>query len=138
MIKRVAHVCIGAFDLKDAEDFYCRVLGFTKRFSFINEGQECGFYLDLGNGEFIEVFQEKSSEAGGTQMIRHICLEVDDIDSVIEDVRSKGWEIGDKSMGADSSWQCWITDPSGIRIEFHQYTDMSSQITGKDCIVAWK
>ena len=138
MIKGVAHVCIGAFDLKDAEDFYCRVLGFKKKFSFINSGKECGFYLDLGNGEFIEVFQEDNCEEVGTQMIRHVCLEVDDIDKLIKDVRSRGWEIGDKSMGADSSWQCWITDPSGIRFEFHQYTEESSQITGEDCTVEWK
>ncbi|MDA3800416.1 MAG: VOC family protein [Kiritimatiellae bacterium] len=137
MIKGFAHVCIGSFDLKDTEDFYCRILGFKKKFDFINNGVLFGFYLDLGNGTFIEVFSEDNTEEAGCQMIRHICLEIDDIDAFIEDVRSKDWEVTDKEMGADQSWQCWITDPSGIRIEMHQYTTESSQKTGNNCVVNW-
>lgn len=43
--------------------------------------------------------------------------------------------ITDKKMGWDNSWQAWITDPNGIKIELHQYTDKSSQIVGSDCVI---
>ena len=47
----------------------------------------------------------------------------------------KGYEVTEKKLGADESWQTWVTDPSGVRIEFHEYTEKSTQITGEDCIV---
>ena len=71
----------------------------------------------------------------GQQLIQHMCLEVDNLDSVIEQVKARGWEISEKTMGGDHSWQTWITDPNGIKIEFHEYTENSLQKTGKDCVV---
>ncbi|OGV68596.1 MAG: hypothetical protein A3K19_11515 [Lentisphaerae bacterium RIFOXYB12_FULL_65_16] len=60
-------------------------------------------------------------------------------------VKAHGWQgrvliattVTDKKLGADQSWQFWVTDPGGVRIEFHQHTENSSQRTGKDCIVTW-
>lgn len=46
-----------------------------------------------------------------------------------------GYAVTEKKLGADQSWQAWTTDPSGVRIEFHQYTAHSSQVTGKDCVL---
>ena len=34
MIKQLAHICIGAKDLAEAERFYCGLLGLKKAFSF--------------------------------------------------------------------------------------------------------
>jgi hypothetical protein len=42
-----------------------------------------------------------------------------------------------KKIGADNSWQLWCKDPTGIDMEFHQYTETSAQLTGADCIVNW-
>ena len=69
--------------------------------------------------------------------IKHLCLEVADIDEVIQAVRSKGWEISEKKLGGDHAWQSWIADPSGVQIELHQYTPESSHFTGEPCIVDW-
>ena len=55
----------------------------------------------------------------------------------IQDIRGKGWEIGDKKQGGDQSWQAWMKDPDGLPIEVMQYTPESSQFTGKPCIVTW-
>jgi hypothetical protein len=35
-------------------------------------------------------------------------------------------------MGADDSLQFWIQDPNGLDIEFQQYTEHSSQFTGRN------
>ena len=70
-------------------------------------------------------------------LIPHICFEVDDIDSVIENIRSKGWTITDKRQGGDKAWQAWMSDPDGLPIEVMQYTPESSQFTGNPCIVTW-
>jgi len=70
-------------------------------------------------------------------IIRHLCLEVEDLDATIAEIRMNDWEITDKKFGCDNSWQAWITDPSGVEIELMQYTEESSQFTGKPCDVDW-
>jgi len=135
VIKQLAHINIGAFDLSACEDFYCNVLGMEKTFEFVREDEVIGFYLGAGNTTFIEVFRQHGGAAESSALLRHFCLEVEDIDSVIAAVRQKGWEISDKSWGADNAWQAWTKDPSGVAIELMQYTAESSQHTGAACIL---
>ena len=130
MIKQIAHVCIHAADLDATRHFYTRALGMETGFEFERDGRMVGFYLKVGNGTFIEVFQ---GEAGGHGNIKHLAIEVDDLDSVINRIRECGYEVGDKKLGADESWQAWTTDPNGVRIEFHEYTRASRQLTGEKC-----
>jgi lactoylglutathione lyase/glyoxylase I family protein len=137
MIKQLAHVCIGAKNLAETEQFYCDVLGLEKKFVFDKAGEAIGFYLALGGNSFIEVFVDSEESDGQRPLLKHFCLEVGDIDTVINTVRSKGWAISDKKFGLDNAWQAWITDPSGVAIELHQYTPESSQFTGRDCLVDW-
>ena len=137
MIKQLAHINIGSHDLKASEDFYCNVLGFDKTFEFIKDGEFFGFYASAGNTTFIEVFSEEEKEGSGTTLLHHICLEVEDLDAAIAEIRDKGWEISNKQLGGDNSWQAWIEDPSGVPIELMQYTKESSQFTGKPCLVDW-
>ncbi|NIA12839.1 MAG: VOC family protein [Nitrospiraceae bacterium] len=135
MITGMAHVCIGTADLRATEDFYCNVLGFERHFAFIRNGEECGFYLALPDGSFIEVFEQESTPEAANPPIKHICLEVADMDGFIDRARAQGVEVSDKSLGGDRSWQAWLTDPSGVRIELHQYTPESSQNTRVDCVL---
>ena len=145
MINGIAHLCLSAKDLSVARHFYCDVLGLKKQFDFVRkakEGEEgkdeqvIGFYLQVAGQMFIEIFQNDTipAEPGA---IRHLCLETDDIDQMIQQVRSRGWKIGEKEMGADFSWQVWLKAPDGVDIEFHQYTPQSCQRTGEPCRVAW-
>ncbi|NDV62162.1 VOC family protein [Puniceicoccales bacterium CK1056] len=135
MIKRVAHICIHSEDLGKTEAFYCKGLGMKRYFDFQREAELFGFYLKAGNDSFIEVFKGKPDAAEGA--IRHVALEVDDIESVLEDVAKAGFPVGEKKMGADLSWQAWLEDPNGVKIELHEYTSESSQLTGRDCVVDW-
>jgi catechol 2,3-dioxygenase-like lactoylglutathione lyase family enzyme len=137
MIKQIAHICIGATDLAASERFYCEVLGMSKKFRFIRKGEEFGFYLDAGNGNYIEVFSQDAVEEGKKPVLKHFCLEVDDINAAVQRIAAAGVPVTEKMMGADHSWQAWITDPAGARIELHEYTPASTQLTGVDCVVDW-
>ena len=137
MIKQLAHVCIGATDLAESERFYTEILGLKKKFEFVKDDKPYGFYVDLGGTTFIEVFIQNDEANYERPIIRHLCLEVEDIDQFIETVRSHNWEVTDKKQGRDQSWQCWVKDPSGVAIEVQEYTENSSQFTGNTCIVDW-
>jgi len=135
MIKQLAHACIFSSDLAATQAFYCGALGLEKTFDFIKDGELYGFYLALGNGTFLEVFAEEP--AGSLSRIRHLCFEVDDIDASIAQLDKQGVKHTEKKLGGDHTWQTWIKDPDGIDIEFHQYTDKSSQRCGTNCLVDW-
>jgi lactoylglutathione lyase/glyoxylase I family protein len=137
MIKQFANINIGSYDLIASEHFYCNILGMEKTFEFIKDGELFGFYAGAGNTTFVEVFIEESEIGEMPTIMRHLCLEVEDLDAVIAEIRAKGWEISDKKFGCDKSWQAWISDPSGVQIELMQYTKESSQFTGKPCDVDW-
>jgi len=139
MIKQLAHVCLTAKDLAATEDFYCGALGLEKLFNFCRDGKTIGFYLKVTKDTFIEVFALDASGSASAVApegpIGHLCFEVDDIDEVVARLKALGYEAGQKSFGPDNSWQAWTADPSGVRIEFHQYTPESTQLTGNDCIL---
>lgn len=134
MIKDIAHICIAARNLAETERFYCEGLGLKKAFNFIQSGRVIGFYLEVGNGRFIEVFERNPLEVSPRHPILHLCLEVEDMDAVRAHLIASGIEATEKKLGSDRSWQIWATDPGGVRIEFHQYTPQSHQITRQDCI----
>jgi catechol 2,3-dioxygenase-like lactoylglutathione lyase family enzyme len=133
MIKALAHVCLGAADLAAAERFYCGALGMRKVFDFVRGGQAVGFYAAAGNSGFIEVFGQGAAGAQDKCLIRHFCLEVENLAGAVARLRAAGVEVSDPKLGADGSWQAWTADPGGVRIEFHEYTEQSSQRTGREC-----
>ena len=133
MIQGLAHVCIAANDLASTERFYCSGLGFNKAFDFIRGGEVIGFYLEVSEKTYIEVFRQDEVSVHSNCPIRHLCFEVCDIDEVSRHIKSQGYDVTEKELGADQSWQIWTTDPSGVRIEFHQYTEKSSQVTTRNC-----
>ena len=135
MIKGLAHICLSAQNLAAVEKFYCSGLGLKKAFDFIREGHVIGFYLEVSPSSFIEVFLADEIDAEAKGPIRHFCLEVDDIERISRKLTAAGYEATQKILGADQSWQIWTTDPSGVKIEFHQYTAQSSQITHADCVL---
>ncbi len=131
MIKRLAHVCIGAADLERSEQFYVHLLGMEIAFEFMRGGQRIGFYLRAGGTSFIEVFAERESPKDDRPRLKHFCLEVEDIDALIAKLTAQGVDVSGKKLGADNAWQAWITDPNGLRIELMQYTEGSAQFTGE-------
>jgi lactoylglutathione lyase len=128
MITGFAHICFAVRDLAAAERFYVRQLGLRKAFEFHDkEGSPFGMYLHAGGRTFIELF--KGNPAGGpvSASFLHFCLEVDDFEGTLATLRERGLNPENVQLGADRSWQAWLTDPDGNRIELHGYTAESNQ-----------
>jgi glyoxylase I family protein len=137
IIRQVAHVCIFAKDLKETSDFYRDVLGFEIAFNFTRNGEIFGYYLTSGGDTFVEVFHKPEAEFAETDRINHICFEVVNMDEALEHIRSLGVTARDKSKGCDDTWQSWIADPNGTKIELFQYTGESAQFVGRDRVAHW-
>ena len=135
MINQIAHVCISSLDLDATQRFYCEGLGFRKVFDFKRDGNLVGYFLGVTENTFVEVFRADEIDPKAKSPVKHFCLEVDSIDAVSRHLTETGYEVTDKKLGADESYQAWVTDPSGVRIEFHEYTAKSFQFTGEDCIL---
>lgn len=128
MITGLAHACFTVADLDRALSFYRDGLGLKEAFDFVNEdGARYGIYLHLGGRNFIELFTGTLGEPAEKQSYKHICLEVDDIETTVASLRERGVEVSPIKKGKDQSYQAWITDPDGNRIELHHYTPESWQ-----------
>ena len=136
MINALAHVCLETADLEGTKSFYCDVLGMSTQFEFIKNGELFGYYLKICEGNYLEIFSIDKLPRGKSP-IKHICLETGNIDVIISSLDSNGIEHNEKTMGCDNTWQVWCKDPSGIDIEFHQYTPQSLQLIGGECTVTW-
>ena len=128
MITGIAHVCYVVKDLDASIAFYRDKLGLTPAFDFINDkGERFGIYLHVGGRTFIELFVGDLAERAPKQSYQHLCLEVDDFDATVAELRSREVEVTNVNLGSDKSWQAWITDPDGNRMELHGYTPESKQ-----------
>jgi catechol 2,3-dioxygenase-like lactoylglutathione lyase family enzyme len=123
MIIGLAHACFRVSDLERSVHFYCDLLGLTRAFEFRNaEGKKTGQYVHVGGRSFIELFLGEITPPVKTQSYGHICLEVQDINATVRTLRERGLEVSDVKLGLDHSYQAWVTDPDGNRIELHDYT----------------
>jgi catechol 2,3-dioxygenase-like lactoylglutathione lyase family enzyme len=128
VITGIAHTCYVVKDLDASIAFYRDRLGMTPAFDFINEkGERFGIYLHVGGRTFIELFVGDLAERAPKQSYQHLCLEVEDFDGTVAELRSRGVEVTNVKLGTDHSWQCWIKDPDGNGMELHGYTAESKQ-----------
>jgi catechol 2,3-dioxygenase-like lactoylglutathione lyase family enzyme len=132
-IKSLAHVCVKTRDLQRTLDFYCGALGMQKLFNFTRIGEMIGFYLKASNNTFIEVFRTGDTvPTTDVQILSHFCFETDSIEELRQTLVEHGYAPREIIMGADNALQFWTQDPNGLEIEFQQYTEHSSQFSGKN------
>lgn len=136
-VKQLAHVCIFAHDLDVTEAFYRDVLGIGVVFRFLKDGRSIGYYLDAGARTNIEVFARAEAAFSERDAINHLCLEVEDMDALLAHLGGLGVPFTAKSFGCDDTWQAWITDPNGVKIELFEYTGRSAQFVGGDRVATW-
>jgi catechol 2,3-dioxygenase-like lactoylglutathione lyase family enzyme len=128
MITGLAHLCFTVSNLEKSVAFYRDILGLTPAFDYIDEnGHWYGQYMHVGERNFIELFEGKLGQPAEGQAYRHFCLEVDDIHAMVKTLRERGLDVTDVKTGKDRSFQAWIADPDGNRIELHCYTPESKQ-----------
>jgi catechol 2,3-dioxygenase-like lactoylglutathione lyase family enzyme len=128
VVSGLAHICFTVSDLERSIDFYCRQLGMTRAFEFRRpDGTLYGQYIHVGGHSFLELFTGELAKPAEGQAYRHLCLEVPDIERAVAAFREHGVEVGEIKLGGDQSYQAWLEDPDGNRIELHMYTPESKQ-----------
>ena len=128
MLIGFAHICFIVSDLERSEKFYKDCLGFKAAFDFTDEKRgKFGAYLHINNRCFLEIFKGDVKARAEGQTYSHFCLEVEDINAMVRELRAKGITMTDVKLGSDQSYQSWFADPDGNRIELHEYTANSKQ-----------
>jgi catechol 2,3-dioxygenase-like lactoylglutathione lyase family enzyme len=139
MLRQLAHINFVTNDLSRIIDFYVNKLGMQVTFTLDNDqGQPFGYYFGCGNTTFLEFFDQAMAVAvwggkvqeltNGTQY-RHFCLEVTGLDEYCQQLKNRGVEVTEITMGMDHSRQAWIADPDGNAIELMEYGPNSMQLT---------
>lgn len=141
MIRSLAHLNFVTNDLSKIIDFYVNKLGMKVKFTLNNkEGEPFGYYFECGNTTFLEFFdQGMAAKVWGGNMdeltigtrYKHFCLEVTGLDEFCRNLKSKGVDVSDITMGMDNARQAWIVDPDGNQIELMEYGHSSLQLTGQ-------
>ena len=92
-------------------------------------------YLEVAPHQYIELFYEYGREKKEERNLmpyygyQHICLEVSDIKEAWDAVIANGLTPDTPiSLGADKSWQFWLVDPDGNRLELMEYADVAKQL----------
>ena len=138
LVQALAHVCLKTADLERTRHFYCEVLGMEKLFDFTRRGNVIGFYFKASADTFIEVFlEEEVGSADARRSLHHFCLETGEIETVRVALLAGGHVPSEIKLGVDGSYQCWVKDPGGVDVEFHQYTAQSAQRSGRAVEVDW-
>jgi lactoylglutathione lyase len=141
MIRTLAHLNFVTNDLPKIIDFYVNKLGLKVKFTLDNkEGQPFGYYFECGNTTFLEFFdQSMAAQVWGGNVeeltignrYRHFCLEVTGLNEFCKDLKSKGVDVSEITMGMDNARQAWISDPDGNQIELMEYSHSSLQLRGQ-------
>lgn len=93
-------------------------------------------YIEVAPHQYIELFHgfgqtlEERRDLTGYYGYQHLCIEVADIQKALDDVTANGLTPDTPlNLGADYSYQFWLVDPDGNRLEMMQYTEKSLQLT---------
>ena len=136
MFKNLAHVCLNVADITKTIEFYNEKIGLPIKFKFEKAGKVMGVYFEVSKSNFIEAFEKPGLKVNNTG-ITHFCLETDNIEQFISTMESKGIPCTEKKLECDQSWQTWLKDPDGNKIEIHQYTKESAQLQANGGLVTF-
>ena len=104
---------------------------------FLRDGKIFGFYLNAGGRTHVEVFQKSEAEFSELNQINHMCLGVENLDEAMDHIKAQNVDITKKKKACDDTYQAWIKDPNGVKIELFEYTDKSAQFIGGDRVADW-
>ena len=90
------HVAVSVSDYKGAIDFYGRQMGFRQAFAFQEpDGSPYLTYFQINRDTFVEVMQATPARPVGCP---HFGLEVEHLDSAVEQLRQRGVEVRAPSL----------------------------------------
>lgn len=132
-ITGIGHVALKVYDLEKSLHFYRDQLGFAEMMRIDKpDGTLWLVYLRITDDQFIEIFPGAENERApgwNGNAITHVCLTVDDLDAVVDQVLAAGIPLLlEKKTAVDGNRQAWVEDPDGNRIEFMQLNPASQQL----------
>ncbi|TPW26508.1 VOC family protein [Pararhizobium mangrovi] len=124
-ITGLGHAAIRVADTERTLAFYVGKLGFDEMMRLDDDdGGLMLIYLRITDDQYLEIFPDaEGTHAPDPQAngLNHFCLTVDDLDAVVERLRSNGiLPTIEPKTGLDGNRQAWIADPDGNRIELMQ------------------
>lgn len=109
----VHHVSVNVSNPEQSIAFYTDVLGGTVRKDRPDFGIG-GAWIDLGATQVHLIEADVPPNMG-----QHFAILVEDVDDVVRELRTKGFEVEDaRVVGADR--QTFVDDPDGNAVELHQ------------------
>jgi len=133
MSTSIGHLAITVSDMQKSMDFYSKGMGFTKVFSIPDPqtGKPWIEYLHTGGDQFVELFYGGENDYRWDirdRAYNHVCFVVSDIKEAVARLEKNLYKLDKQpKLGCDGNWQCWITDPDGVRIEIMQLGPDSPQ-----------
>jgi lactoylglutathione lyase len=108
--------------------YYVDGLGFQMTNKWIDEGELCWCWLQLGRVALMlqEIRRERLDSvlaAGELGEGVSICFQCQDALAIYRDVTSRGIQTAEPSVG-NNMWVVSLTDPDGYKIEFESLTDV--------------
>ena len=128
------HVAVSVADYAAATDFYGRQMGFRQAFSFREaDGSPYLTYFQVNRDTFVEVMQATPDRPAGCP---HFGLEVEQLDSAIEQLKQRGVQIRPPSVSPRTNSRIALASgPGGINIELLEFGPQSLH---RKVIDAWK
>ena len=128
------HVAVSVVDYAAATDFYGKQMGFRQAFSFREaDGSPYLTYFQVNRNTFVEVMQATPARPAGCP---HFGLEVEHLDSAIEQLTKRGVKIRPPSMSPRTGSRIALASaPGGINIELLEFGPQSLH---RKVIDAWK
>lgn len=129
----IGHLAITVADMEKSIQFYSEGLGYKRVFDFAKPetGEPWIVYLYAGGEQFIELFYDGENDYKWDikdRAYNHVCLVVDDMNAAVAKLNAAGIALDKQpKQGVDGNWQCWLTDPDGVRIEIMQLGPDSPQ-----------
>jgi predicted enzyme related to lactoylglutathione lyase len=133
-IAALNHVAVSVADYKGAIDFYGRQMGFHEAFSFREQdGSPYLTYFQVNRNTFVEVMQATPERPVGCP---HFGLEVDQLDSVVEQLRKRGVPVRAPSVSPRTGSRIAVASgPGGVNMELLEFGPTSLH---RKVIDAWK
>ena len=128
------HVAVSVADYAAATSFYGRQMGFREAFSFREaDGSPYLTYFQVNRNTFVEVMQATPERPAGCP---HFGLEVEQLDSAIEELKKRGVQIRPPSVSPRTGSRIAVASgPGGINIELLEFGPQSLH---RKVIDGWK
>lgn len=116
MLLSLGHVTVRSADFDRSERFYCGLLGMHPgpRPAIAVPGR--WFYV--GGEAVLHVLPRRAGAPGdGEGAIDHFALNADDLPAFEQRLRAAGQPFEGRRLGDSGTWQIFLTDPDGVRVE---------------------